>query len=457
MDRGNVTSGAAFKTAARATLVFLMVLVVAGILAWANLRRQMMTAVENQILEDQIVLNQIYHEGGPMALINVVDSLRHPFQTETRALGLFQANGAKLAGNISGAPTFVGWKEAGMTLVRADGSQGQSQQFYLNASQIDEFTLVVGRDLTDLEEQEVQMLGAFAAVAAVVSAAVLAIGYFASLQSLRKLENISATLNRVSQGDSAARLEVSQKQDQIDRVAAAMNLHLDRLSTLLATTKASAAAIAHDLRTPLSRAFLALDRATAQIEGSHDPREALDDIEAELTRLRSIFDAILRISRLEASDAPVQRVAVPLAPLLGDLCETFAPLAEEKGQTLMLEPVSTDLAVMTEENLLAQVMANLVQNAITHCPSGASIKLAVARGDGVVLSVVDNGPGIPTDERERVFDLFYRIDPNRSGPGNGLGMTLVKAIAERLGATIRLDDAGPGLRVEVNFPASLVG
>lgn len=297
------------------------------------------------------------------------------------------------------------------------------------------------------------MLQAFLLLGVVVSGAFLSIGYFASRQTLQKLERMAATLERVSQGDNQARLEVRGDADQIDRIAHVMNRHLDRLSDLIVTTRASAAAIAHDLQTPMSRAFLSLDRALRDLDHNADPRPAIEDIAAELARLRSIFDAILRISRLETDEGRARFGPVALAGLLEEMAETFAPLAEERGQHLTLEPVAADLRVEADEPMLAQLVANLVQNAIGHCPAGTCITLSAAQvGPEVVLTVRDTGPGIPAAERERVFEMFYRIDPNRTGGGNGLGMALVKAIAQRLGASVRLLDASPGLRVEVVFP-----
>ena len=175
---------------------------------------------------------------------------------------------------------------------------------------------------------------------------------------------------------------------------------------------------------------------------------------AELMRLRSIAEAILRIARLEASQGSLGFSRIPLAPLLADLAETFGPVAEEKGQSLSLESVATDLSVTGDAAMLSQLLANLIQNAINHCPAGTAITMGAAAANGTPrLWVADTGPGIPESERERVFELFYRIDPNRTGDGTGLGLALVRAIATRLGARVELSDAGPGLRVDVLFEA----
>lgn len=456
MNRADVTSGAAFRAALRATVVLIGVLLVASLIAFTTLRRELTAGLEVQIADDRALLEEIYERGGDLAVIGAIDALKDPLQTRLRAVGLFDTAGRKLAGNIDLAPAAFGWRRSTLTIdvpVAALPPGVETADYYFNVSTLGRMILVVGRDLTLVERQERRMLQAFLLLGVVVSGAFLSIGYFASRQTLQKLERMAATLERVSQGDNQARLEVRGDADQIDRIAHVMNRHLDRLSDLIVTTRASAAAIAHDLQTPMSRAFLSLDRALRDLDHNADPRPAIEDIAAELARLRSIFDAILRISRLETDEGRARFGPVALAGLLEEMAETFAPLAEERGQHLTLEPVAADLRVEADEPMLAQLVANLVQNAIGHCPAGTCITLSAAQvGPEVVLTVRDTGPGIPAAERERVFEMFYRIDPNRTGGGNGLGMALVKAIAQRLGASVRLLDASPGLRVEVVFP-----
>lgn len=457
MDRADVTSGAAFKTALRGTAVLLVVLVLSGVTAFFYLRREMIAELEDQIIEDQIVLAQIYQHGGVSELIDAINTLRHPLPTKLRALGLFDAHGAVLAGNIDLAPDVVGWSEVQLSITQSDPSETPfaSGTFHVNTTKLDGFILVVGRNLETAQTKEDRLLFALSMMGIVVGAAFLILGYGASLSSLRKLDRMAQVLDRVSQGDAAARLGVSKDNDQIDRVARAMNVHLERLSILMGTTKANAAAIAHDLRTPLSRAFLAVDRAQLGLERGEDPRTSLDEIEAELTRLRSIFDVILRISRLEQATDDTTTAPVALAPVLADLAETFGALAEDKGQTLVLNPVPPGLAIRADAAMLSQLVANLLQNAITHCPPETVISLGAAAENGIVrLWVADTGPGIREAERDKVFELFYSVDPNRTQGGNGLGLALVKAIAERLGGRITLSDANPGLRVEIAFPAS---
>ena len=457
MDHASVTSGAAFKTAVRATAILLLILTLASAAAYVYLRREMVSALKAQIDGDRLVLAQLYRDGGPQALVDVINDLRQPLGEKQRVIGLFDAQGNKLAGNIADQPNLADWSTNYLTVkdVTSAKDASESSNFFMHQDRLAGLTLVVGRSLARVETQEARMIAAFVGLGAVMSAAFLLLGFAASLQTLRKLDSMATTLDRVSQGEVGARLPVSAADDQIDRVSQAINLHLDRLAVLMQTTRASAAAIAHDLRTPLSRAFLLIDSAQSSLDHGGDARDLIDGIEAELRRLNSIFDAIMRISRLESAQADLRLTEVALDPLLADLAETFAPVAEERGQSLTLLPLPESLSVLGDAAMLAQLLANLIQNAINHCPAETAITLgADRRATAVVLWVADTGPGIPAAERDKVFELFYRLDPNRTGGGNGLGMALVKAIATRLGAQIVLSDAQPGLRAEVIFAQS---
>ncbi len=455
MDRASVTTGAAFKTAVRSTLIMLLVFVVFSVVAFYYLQRAMLDAIELQVTEDKIVLTQIYNEEGPTGLVEAISELRRPLGASLHAVGLFDASGQRLAGNIDIAPSLFGWSRQILALStsKALAVPNLAASFYLNLSKLDDLTLVVGSNLALVQLQETRMIAALAGLGLALSACFLGLGYAISLKSLRKLKHMGDTLARVSHGETGIRLAISPENDQIDRVAQVMNVHLDRLSELMLATRASAAAIAHDLRTPLTRAYLQLDRAQAALDAGTDPRSQLDQVEGELIRLQSIFDAILRISRLESVADTSGFSQVALAPLLGELAETFGPLAEDNGQTLTLSSVAPDLCIYGDGPMLSQLIANLVQNAINHCPAGTAVSIGAKPETGAVrIWVSDTGPGIPESERKRVFEIFYRVDPNRTGQGNGLGMALVKAIADHLGAQITLSNAAPGLRVDIVFP-----
>jgi signal transduction histidine kinase len=451
MDRANVLSGSAFRAAIFAAAAVVLALVVTGFVTFIYVQKTLEAELNRQIQAEQVLLREIYDGGGLNGLISTVAEINNPAAAQPRAVGLFDRNGVPLAGNVS-----VMLQPGGslrLSLTTSD-KRAQEATYYLTATVFDDLTLVIGQDITLITATERTLVLAFLFAGVTLAGMILLIGYAASRASLRKLEVIEVTMDRVSQGDTQIRLPISRDNDQIDRISHRINTHLGRLSSLTVSTRTTAAAIAHDLRTPLSRAFLSLQNATAQLDKGEDPREAIESTDAELARLGRIFDAILRISRIESNGDRGDFTAINLMPMLEDLVETFVPVAEEKAQELAIIPGAPVAAIMGDERMLRQMFVNLIHNAIAHCPSGTAIALSLHQtGASVVVVVADTGPGIPQAERVLVFEPFYRIDAHSTTEGSGLGLALVRAIADRHGIAITLQDNAPGLKVTLTFPA----
>lgn len=259
-----------------------------------------------------------------------------------------------------------------------------------------------------------------------------------------------AVARRFADGELDARATPNDSGDSFDRLTRTLNAMFSRIQDLVGGIAQTTDAIAHDLRTPLTRLRSRLEvarRATA------DPAAgaALDDALAETDRLLDTFQAILRLARLEA-DAPRPAALVDLAALVRDGGELFEAVAEAHGQQLA---VSTEpVRVPGDRDQLFQLLVNLLDNAVKYSPAGSRIEVELAQaGAQAWLSVSDSGPGIPEADRERVFDPFVRLEAHRGSPGNGLGLALVRAIVRHHGGRVRLEDARPGLRVLVELPA----
>jgi signal transduction histidine kinase len=450
MDRANVLSGAACRTAAYAALAVVAALILTGVTAFSYLSATLDTTLAQQIRADEIMLHDIYDGGGKADLAQAISEINNPVAQTPRVIGMFNADGTKLAGNIDRMPPLGTSKR--MVLTTTDHN-ARASSYYLNTARFDDVTLVLGQDLSLTDAAERSFLWVLLAAGVVLTAAILGIGYGASRSSLIKLTRLERTLDLVSNGDTDARVPVMPQMDQIDRIAARVNTHLERLSGLMISTRTTAAAIAHDLRTPLSRAFLSLQDALTRLDRGQDPRAAIEAADDELTSLGGIFDAILRIARIETQSGKRDFKPLSLAPLLADMVETFGPVAEESGQTLALLSSSQDAQILGDERMLRQMLVNLIQNTMTHCPVGTICTLRLQADDqAVTLDFADDGPGIPEGDRIRVFEPFYRLDRNRTTKGSGLGLALVKAIAERHGAAIHLSDNRPGLKVTIQFP-----
>jgi len=293
------------------------------------------------------------------------------------------------------------------------------------------------------------MLNLFAAsiLIAIAGGALVSWGF------LRRTDAMARTCHDIMQGDLKLRIPVRGTEDELDRLAKAVNEMLSRISTLMENLSQVGNDIAHDLRTPVTHLRHRLERARVDCQTPEEYREALDAAIAKADEILGLFSALLRIAQIEGGERRAAFASLDVAALLAQMRDLFEPVAEEAGDVLQLGKL--DKAVIRgDRQLLVQLFSNLIENAIVHTPPGTRILLSLSVAEGrAVARVSDNGPGVPHEEHKRLFRRLYRREASRSQPGYGLGLSLVAAIAELHAATIRLaDDAKPGLTVEVTFP-----
>ncbi len=456
MDRGNILSGAAFTAVLQSAVVFLVMLITVGSLTNRYVERTMTGELREDIQTRWSLFAADYREEGAAPLTELIDSAALFTAQGRRAIGLFDANGRPVAGNILTRPETDGWQNGALDLV-PDASQtssdGREIEYFYRSGAVDDYTLVVGQRLDRMFQLDRTVFRTLSITGFIVVLTMLGAGYLLSRKSLRKLEGLEQALERVSDGDMSARVAVSPHNDQIDRIAGRMNTHLDSLSRLMASTRGTAAAVAHDLKSPLARAYLGLGRALAQVDAGEDPRADIEDTQGELQRMGVIFDTFMRLAQIEAGVYGGPFAKVDLRALVDDLAETYHLVAEDHDQTLVYDrDAGGDVSVVGDAAMLQQLLVNLLENALNHGGAGNEIQLSLDRkADRVHLTVADRGPGIPEAARDAVFEPFHRLDPSRRKPGSGLGLTLVRAIAERHGADVTLADNNPGLRVSVVF------
>ncbi|RWF22639.1 HAMP domain-containing sensor histidine kinase, partial [Mesorhizobium sp.] len=265
----------------------------------------------------------------------------------------------------------------------------------------------------------------------------------------------ASTMVDVSHGRLDARIPLIGSGDDIDAVSAQVNAALERLSALVDGMREVSANIAHDLKTPLNRLQMILESAADKTVSGEDVSAELTDARAESQQINSTFDALLRVAQIEAGARKARFVDLDVGPIVETIGDVYADVAEDDGKSLSTGVVpDTKWYIHGDRDLLMQMLANLVENALRHCPPGTAIGLSVTRdGSHVLIHVRDNGPGIPAEEREKVFRRLYRLDASRTTPGSGLGLSLAKAVADLHGAVITLEDCKPGLGVTVSFPA----
>lgn len=420
----------------------LAMLLLAGAVYWAT-HQAFSHQIDLSVEQAHAALLAEYRDDGLEGLSRAVAMQQSPGPI---ALGsaLFAPDGRRVAGNLNTARPAPGWHR----ITFFDPLEGPDSARAKVSALPSGHRLVVAADLADLQAMDRAVLGIFA----VAMLGLLAIGLGGALVLARylraKLAVIDDTACAIIAGDLARRATIGRHGDEFDRVAISLNTMLDRIAALIANLRQVSADLAHDLRTPLAGLRNHLERMA---QGPVDAR-AVDLALGKTDEVLHLFEAILRISEVEEGSLRRAFTRLDLGALLGDLSDTLTVLAEDAGKALETR-WQGDLPVLGDRQLLAQVLTNLVGNALRHTPPHTRITVcAEARGDRVILAVRDNGPGIAPADRERVLRRFVRLESSRSTPGHGLGLSLVAAIAAAHGATLALGDAGPGLLVTLDFP-----
>jgi len=321
--------------------------------------------------------------------------------------------------------------------------------------------LFVGADISEDQAYVLKIVRALWGAGALVIVLGLLGGLLVSRNVSRSMAGLADVVTAVRNGDLEARAQVRGTRDEFDELAEGLNEMLDRLERSMAGHRHAGDAIAHDLRSPLTRLRARLETAYLDVEaGKGNAEEALAQALEDTDGVLKTFGAVLSIARLQAAgQAPDQNVFDP-AELGGDMAELYEPVCEDKGLDFAAE-FAVDLQVRGNREFLAQALANILDNAVKYTPSGGAIMLRVRRRSSgeVEYSVTDTGPGVPDEDRERVVERFVRLENSRSEPGSGLGLSLVAAVAEAHGGRLELAEGpgkvgemGPGLRVALILP-----
>jgi signal transduction histidine kinase len=311
------------------------------------------------------------------------------------------------------------------------------------------YRMLVGHDVQ--ERQDVKNLMMRVLIAAVVLTLLLGLGggFWMGRRILAQAGAISAVATQIMRGDLSQRLPVRDADDEINKLAREINSMLDKIEQLTLGMRTVLDSAAHDLRTPLNRLQASAEGAMSQLTPGSVERRVLERVTTEVDHMRSTLDALLRIALAETGT--VARESVDLSELVASVVELYAPVSEERGIRLQSD-VAPGATVQGSRQLLAQALANLLDNAIKFTPDGGQIRVLLKDPSaGPEVIVEDNGPGIPADKREIVLGRRVRLDEARKFPGSGLGLSLVAAVTKLHGARLILDDAGPGLRVSLKF------
>ena len=277
-------------------------------------------------------------------------------------------------------------------------------------------------------------------------------GLLIGLSVLRRIDSVSRTASEIMSGDLSQRLSVTARDDEFDEIATKLNQMLDRIEDLMKSMQQVTNNVAHDLRSPLTRIRNRLEVTLLEERDPENYRVVMNEIIGDADALIHTFNAMLGIARLEAGIDAVEWSDVRIGDVVGELAELYEAVAEEEDGLDFVVRIDANPLYRCNPHLIAQAVTNLLDNAIKYTPRPGRVVLALSGDEErFSISVTDDGPGIPEHERERVFKRFVRLENERNSPGNGLGLSLVKAVSRVHDATLALEDAGPGLRVVLQF------
>lgn len=313
-------------------------------------------------------------------------------------------------------------------------------------------SLVLGHDITDKARTQLVLLVAIAVGGGVLVLMGVGGGIAVARNLTRRIEAVNRTTAGIMAGDLGQRIAVEGSGDEFDELARNLNAMLERIQRLLEGMRQVTDNIAHDLRTPLNRMRSRLEVALIAPGDAAATRDMLEQTLRDADGLIATFNALLSIARIEAGAARSDWEPIDLSQLAADVADLYDPLAEEKAMTLRLDAPAPAI-VRGSRQLLAQAVANIVDNAIKYSPERARVTITTRDGAAPRIEVSDTGPGIPADQREAALQRFVRLQSDRSTPGNGLGLSLASAVAKLHEAELELADSRPGLRVTLRFPA----
>ena len=400
-------------------------------------------------------LAEQYAQRGLSGLVQIVAARSAGDRGDAMLYLVTGPDGRPLAGNIAGWPAGVPARTGWLSFTVEARVKGHTEIHPARGSLIiipGGYRLLVGRDISDAAAFRDRVKSTLLWSGLVALGVGLMGGAAMSRNLLRRVELVNRTSERVMAGNLSDRVPLGGTGDEFDQLAANLNRMLDQIERLMTAMREVTDDVAHDLKTPLARLRARLELALIGSQDAAAQGEAIRAAIEEADRLLATFNALLGIAAAEAGAGHDQTGPLDLSEVARSAAEFYDPVAEENGFALSLA-VEPGVRIRGDRHLLSQTLANLLDNALKYA-GGGDLQIRVFRdGPRAVLEVADRGPGIPEADRESVFDRFVRLEPSRSTPGNGLGLSLVRAVARRHHGAVALADNRPGLRVRLEFPA----
>jgi signal transduction histidine kinase len=446
----NWRRSAAYRIAFANFIIFATGLALLGLAVFGVMHVAFVAQLDATVSDEAQTLVDEYRSGGFGELREAI-AVRESSRSPTRMLyAVFGPDGRRLAGSLQTSRPALGVHD----IIFIDPVEGPDNGRGIAIDLSRGERLLVAADREWVERIDRTVISVFV-VAFVLACLVAFWGAMLFGNFLRqRLNSISDTAKAIIAGDIRERMPVGERGDEFDQLARTLNRMLDRIEGLLDNLRQVSSDVAHDLRTPLSRLRTHLEGN----RGRDDNRgEVLEEALAQLDQVLSLFAAILRIAEVEGGETRRYFTSVDLTALTIELAESYAPVVQDQGRTLLWS-IEPDATVEGDRELLSQAAINLLENAQRHTPLGTIIRLTlVVARDRVCLQVVDNGPGVPTADLPRMAKRFTRLETSRNTAGYGLGLNLVNAVARLHDGVLVLKNYAPGLSATIELPLSAAG
>ncbi|SHF58854.1 Signal transduction histidine kinase [Loktanella atrilutea] len=440
------------STPLRLTIILTLIFAVAALgcftTAYGVVRANLNAAILSDLRQTVATFRQ---EGEPDELLERLTEAVRVTDPSYRILHYLPDSGPVISNAGDIAPISGTVTLAGDSLGPTDGALAES--YLALSARVGAGQLIVGQSRRAI----IEMSEIFAAVVLMGLLPAMLIAGLAGLWIARRAQDrigaIQDALGAMTGGDSTARVRgIAAGNDDLSGIGQAVNAMATAQEALIVTLRQVSTDIAHDLRTPIQRVSVLLDRMARGADLPPAQKTLLLQAQDETTRIGRTFQALLQLAQVEGGAARDRLVPVDLVGVARDVVEFLDVDAETQGLSLTAA-LPASATVTGDRQLLSQVMVNLIQNAMLHGAEGQTVHLAIATcGPVVTLTVSDHGPGIPADERAKVLRRLYRLDRSRTTPGNGLGLAMVKAVCDLHRARLTLEDNAPGLSVRIAFP-----
>jgi signal transduction histidine kinase len=408
------------------------------------------------VRSDRMITTQLHFIAG-LPGIRQPEAIAQHLGQDSRGVqyaGLFGADGRKIAGNLETFPVDLKVDESvqSVSVLRILPGGPQDRVIRAIAQRLpDGGALVIGREVDETREISNVVGQALALGLLPAFCLCLLAGAWLSMRAQKRVEDVNQRVQRIIAGNLRERLPYRNVDEPFSKLAAIVNGMLDEMETMIHALAGVGNDIAHDLRTPLTRARLTLERGRTNATNVEQLQAVVDKAIANLDQSLSIITALLRLAEIENSRRSAAFASVPLHEMLREVCDIYEPIAENKNVDLRVV-VGQPLGVLGDRDLLFEAVANLVDNAVKFVPEGGKVDIELIRSDdNTIVRVTDSGAGISDQERDVVLRRFYRSEKMRSTPGVGLGLNLVAAIVKLHGFRLVIH-SGQGGRMEIICP-----